>query len=53
MSWVELGMKSTIGVQPAGISGASYLVGDTTTPLFEQDRQVSVRQPGFLEQFGC
>ena len=39
---VELGMESTIGVQTAGISGASYLVGDTITLLFEQDSQVSV-----------
>lgn len=49
---VELGVKSTVGVQPAGIPCTSYLVGDTTTPLFEQDSQVSVRQTGFLQQRG-
>jgi hypothetical protein len=49
---VELGMKSTIGVQTACIAGASYLIGDTIKFIFEQDRQVLVRQSGFLQQFG-
>ena len=49
---VELGVKSTVGVQPVSIPCTSYLVGDTTTPLFEKDSQVSVRQTGFLQQLG-
>jgi hypothetical protein len=49
---VELRMKSTIGVQTAGIPCASYLIGDASTLFFKKDSQMSVRQPGFLQEYG-